>query len=117
MCTPHLESKFQSDKQNWFVYVFSYSVSNYIPNFIPNFIPNSTGQKYCNVSGVRSELLLNIVYGLVFFLTGSKKGYVHVFAGSQVRRPVFYLQIINIFLFKFMSLPRLFHIISRQANR
>ena len=66
-------------------------------------------KKYCNVSGVRSELLLNIVYGLIFFLTDDEMGYVHVFAGSQVRRPVAYLQITNIFLFKFMSLSRLFH--------
>ena len=56
-------------------------------------------KKYCNVSGVRSELLLNIVYGLVFFLTDSEMGYVHVFAGLQVRRPGSYLQITNIFLF------------------
>ena len=95
MCTPHLESKFQSDKQNWFVYVFSYSVSNYISNFIQIL----QDKKYCNFSGVRSDLLLNIVYGLVFFLTDSEMGYVHVFAGSQVRRPVTYLQITNIFLF------------------
>ena len=66
-------------------------------------------KKYCNVSGVRSELLLNIVYGLVFFLTDSEMSYVHVIASSQVRRPVSYLQITNIFLFKLTSLSRLFH--------
>ena len=37
-------------------------------------------------------------------------GYVHVFAGSKVRRPVSYLQIINIFLFRFTSLLRIFHL-------
>ena len=78
-------------------------------NFIPNFIPNSTGQKYRNVLDVRSERLLSIVYRLVFSLSDSKMGYVHVFAGSQVCRPVSYLQITNILLFKFTSLSRLFH--------
>ena len=66
-------------------------------------------KKYCNVSDVLSELLLNIVYGLVFFLTDSEMGYVHVFAGSQVRRRISYLQITNILLFTFTSLSRLFH--------
>ena len=37
---------------------------------------------------VRSELLPSIVYRLVFSLTDSKMGYVHVFAGSQVCRSV-----------------------------
>ena len=45
-------------------------------------------KKFRNVFGVRSELLLSIVYRLVFSLTDSKMGYVHVFAVSQVRRPV-----------------------------
>ena len=87
--------------------LFIYSV----PNSISNFIQNSTGQKktHRNVLGVRLELLLSIVYRLVFSLTDSKMGYVHVFAGSQVRRPVSYLQITNIFLFKFTSLLRIFH--------
>ena len=44
-----------------------------------------------------------------FFLTDSEMGYVHVFAGLQIRRPVSYLQITNIFLFKFTSFSRLFH--------
>ena len=44
-----------------------------------------------------------------FLFTDSKMDYVHVFAGSQVRRPFSYLQITNIFLFKFTSLSRLFH--------
>ena len=88
-----MESKFHSDKQNWFVYVFPYSV----PNFIPNFIPNIHEKKYRNVVDERSELLLSIVNRLVFSLTDSKMGSVHVFAGSQVCRPVSNLQITNIF--------------------
>ena len=40
--------------------------------------------------GVRSEFWLSIVYRLVFSHTDSKMGYVHVFAGSQVRRPISY---------------------------
>ena len=104
MCTPHLESKFQSDKQTDLFMSFHICV----PNFIPNLIPNSTGQKYDNLLGVRSKLLFSIVYRLVFSLTNSNIGYVHVFAGSQVRRPISYLQITTIFLFKFTSLSRLF---------
>ena len=55
--------------------------------------------KKCNILSVRSELLPSIVYRLVFSLTDSDMGYVHVFAGSQVRRPVSYLQITNIFFY------------------
>ena len=67
------------------------------------------GKKYGNLLGVQSKLLLSFVYRLVFSLTtDSNIGYVHVFAGSQVRRPISYLQITNIFLFKFTSLSRLF---------
>ena len=66
-------------------------------------------KKYGNLLGVRSKLLLSIVYRLVFSLTDSKIGYVHAFAGSQVPRPISYFQITNIFLFKFTSLSRLFH--------
>ena len=54
-------------------------------------------ENYRNVLRVRSELLPCIVYRLVFSLTDSKMGYVHVFAGSQVRRPVSFLKITNIF--------------------
>ena len=61
------------------VFQISYSVSN------------SSGQKYRNGLGVRSELLPSFVYRLEFSLTDSKMGYVHVFAGSQVRKPVSYL--------------------------
>ena len=105
MCTPHLENKFQSDKQNWFVYVFSYSVSNYIPNFIPN----STGQKILQCFGGTVRTFAQYCIWTRIFLTDSEMGYVHVFAGLQVRRPVSYLQITNIFLFKFTSLSRLFY--------
>ena len=52
---------------------------------------------YRNILSVRSELLFSFIYRLVFFFTDSKMGYVHVFAGSQVRRPVSYLQITNMF--------------------
>ena len=65
-------------------------------------------KKYGNLLGVRSKLLLSIVYRLIFSLTDSNIGYVHVFAGSQVRRPISYLQITNIFLFRCTSLSRLF---------
>ena len=106
MCTPHLESKFQSDKQNWFVYVFLYRVSNYISKFHFKFYRTKNiamfrvyGQNFCSILYMDSY----------FFSLISEMGYVHVFAGSQVRRPVSYLQITNIFLFKFTSLSRLFH--------
>ena len=56
-------------------------------------------KKYRNILNVRSEPLLSIVYRLVFSLTNSKMGYLHVFASSQVRRPVSYLQITNIFFY------------------
>ena len=54
------------------------------------------GINYRTVLGVRSELLPSIVYRLVFSLTDSKMGYVHAFAGSQVRRPVSYSKFTNI---------------------
>ena len=41
--------------------------------------------------------------------TISKMCYAHVFSGLQVRRAVSYIQITNIFLFKFRSLSRSFH--------
>ena len=44
-------------------------------------------KKYRNILSARSELLPSIVYRLIFSLTDSKIGYVHVFAGSQVRSP------------------------------
>ena len=65
--------------------------------------------KYRNILSVRTKLLPSIVYRLVFSLVDSKMGYVHVFAGSQVRRPVSYLQITNIFLSKCTALSRLFY--------
>ena len=100
MCTPHLESKFQSDKFMSFHIVFqiSFQISFQILQ----------DKKYGNLLCVRSKLLLSIVYRLVFSLTDSNIGYVHVFAGPQVRRPISYLQITNIFLFKFTFLSRLF---------
>ena len=58
---------------------------------------------------VYGQTLLSIVYRLIFSLTDSKMAYVHVFAGSQVGRHVSYLQITNMFLFKFTSLLRIFH--------
>ena len=80
MCTPDLESKFQSDKQNWFVYVFSYSV----PNFNPNFIQNSTRRKiYRNVLGVRSNFC-SVLYIDSYFLSLIQKWLMYMYL--QVRK-------------------------------
>ena len=62
-------------KTDVFMFFRIYSV----PNFIPNSILNSTGQNISQCLAVRSELLLSIVYRLIFSLTGSKMGYVHLF--------------------------------------
>ena len=73
-------------------------------------------KKYRNVLGVRSERLLTIVYRHVFSLTDSKMGYVHVLAGSQVRRPVSYLQITISFYLKLRPFQDYFtHIETRQS--
>ena len=101
----HVHTSF--GKQNRFVYVFSYIVFQIPFQISFKILLDKKNTSQC--LGVRSELLLSIVYRLVFSLTDSKMGYVHVFAGSQVRRPVSYLQITNIFLFKFTSLLRIFH--------
>ena len=57
------------------------------------------GQNFCSVMYTEPKI----------YLTDSKKDYVHVFAGSQVRRPVSIYRLQVSFLFKFTSLTRLFH--------
>ena len=77
---------------------------------MPNFIPNSTGQNIA-MFWVYDQNFCSVLYIDSYFLSLIQKWvtHAHVFAGSQIRRSVSYLQITNIFLFKFTSLSRSFH--------